>query len=298
MLPAKTLLTALSAAAILAAQGAAPTLAQRIAARLRPNDLKADVSFLASDALQGRGTPSPGLDMAAEYIAAQFRRAGLEPVGDDGYFQTANYHSVKPNPDGLQFSLGAAKAAGGTIAIQEAVAADLQNTAAFKISLSDAAALDALTPDQVRGKVLIVEQSATAGAAGFQAQRRLMTAAAKLEPALIVIVRAAAPPANPNARTPLRDASQPAPKVPILTIGDKTIFDMVAAAKPGPMETAVSAHIAPPVLQAVKIRNVAGLLRGSDPQLKDSFIVVTGHYDHLGVQTKSIGRRNLQWRQR
>jgi Zn-dependent M28 family amino/carboxypeptidase len=64
---------------------------------------------------------------------------------------------------------------------------------------------------------------------------------------------------------------------------------MVAAAKPGPMETAVSAHIAPPVLQAVKIRNVAGLLRGSDPQLKDSFIVVTGHYDHLGVRPNPSG---------
>src|SRR5450432_1387239 len=60
---------------------------RQIASRLTANSLRADVSFLASDALQGRGTPSPGLDIAAEYIAAQFRRAGLEPVGDDGYFQ-------------------------------------------------------------------------------------------------------------------------------------------------------------------------------------------------------------------
>src|ERR1700692_1534780 len=101
----------LAAATVLAAQ--APPLVQRIAARLRPNDLKADVSFLASDALQGRATPSPGLDMAAEYIAAQFRRAGLEPVGDDGYFQTANYQSVKPDLQGLRFTLGTTKAADG-----------------------------------------------------------------------------------------------------------------------------------------------------------------------------------------
>ena len=72
MLSVKTLLTALAAAALLAAQAQTP--AQQIAAHVRPNDLKADVSFLASDALQGRATPSPGLDMAAEYIAAQFRR--------------------------------------------------------------------------------------------------------------------------------------------------------------------------------------------------------------------------------
>lgn len=38
--------------------------------------------------MEGRASPSRGLDLAAEYIAAQFRRAGLEAVGDDGYFQT------------------------------------------------------------------------------------------------------------------------------------------------------------------------------------------------------------------
>ena len=118
MLSVRTLLTTSAAATgLLAAQGEAPT-AQRIAAHVRPNDLKADVSFLASDALQGRATPSPGLDMAAEYIAAQFRRAGLEPVGDDGYFQNASYQSVKPNPDGLEFTLDVVKAEPGTVTIQ------------------------------------------------------------------------------------------------------------------------------------------------------------------------------------
>lgn len=54
------------------------------------DSLRGHVSFLASDVLEGRATPSRGLDIAAEYIAAQFRRAGLEPAGDDGYFQTAS----------------------------------------------------------------------------------------------------------------------------------------------------------------------------------------------------------------
>lgn len=50
--------------------------------------MKGRLSFLSSDLLEGRGTPSRGLDLAAEYIASEFRRAGLEPAGDDGYFQT------------------------------------------------------------------------------------------------------------------------------------------------------------------------------------------------------------------
>ena len=59
--------------------------------RITADSLKGHLSFLASDLLEGRDTPSRGLDLAAEYIAAQFRRAGLEAIGDDGYFQTANW---------------------------------------------------------------------------------------------------------------------------------------------------------------------------------------------------------------
>jgi hypothetical protein len=46
------------------------------------------VSFLSSEKLQGRGAGSPGLQLAAEYIAEQFAVAGLEPGGDeDTFFQ-------------------------------------------------------------------------------------------------------------------------------------------------------------------------------------------------------------------
>ncbi len=59
-----------------------------VAGHITANSLRGDVSFLASDLLEGRDTPSRGLDIAGEYIASQFRRLGLEPAGDDGYFQT------------------------------------------------------------------------------------------------------------------------------------------------------------------------------------------------------------------
>jgi hypothetical protein len=58
--------------------------------RISADSLRGHLSFIASDALEGRNTPSRGLDIAAQYIAAQFRRAGLEPVGDD-YFQTTTF---------------------------------------------------------------------------------------------------------------------------------------------------------------------------------------------------------------
>src|SRR5689334_10159914 len=79
--------------------------ASDIAARLTANNLKADVSFLASDALEGRGTPSRGLDIAAEFIASEFLAAGLEPAGDDGYFQTAPFVRVTPEQEGRALTL-------------------------------------------------------------------------------------------------------------------------------------------------------------------------------------------------
>src|SRR5690348_10035017 len=68
--------------------GAAPAAGQRpgdaVARAARTSALRAHVEFLASDALEGRGTGARGGDVAAKYIAAQFERLGLEPAGDDG----------------------------------------------------------------------------------------------------------------------------------------------------------------------------------------------------------------------
>jgi hypothetical protein len=57
---------------------------------ITPMHLRADLSFLSSDALAGRDTPSPGLDAAAEFIASRFRATGLEAPVNGAYFQTAD----------------------------------------------------------------------------------------------------------------------------------------------------------------------------------------------------------------
>ena len=64
--------------------------------------MQADVQSLAGDDTQGRGIGTDGLDAAAEYIAAQFRDAGLEPAGDDGsYFQVF----TMPGEDGKEVTV-------------------------------------------------------------------------------------------------------------------------------------------------------------------------------------------------
>ncbi len=49
------------------------------------------VTYLASDKLKGRNVGSPGYEMAAQYVAAQFEKAGLKAAGSDGYFQPVGF---------------------------------------------------------------------------------------------------------------------------------------------------------------------------------------------------------------
>jgi hypothetical protein len=51
--------------------------------------IKSYIEFLASDALEGRQTLTPGYQKAADYVAARFKEWGLKPSGDGGtsYFQ-------------------------------------------------------------------------------------------------------------------------------------------------------------------------------------------------------------------
>ena len=86
------------AAALIALAAAVPAAAQQcpdvnsLARGVEP--ILAPVRILADDAYGGRLAGSPGERCAAEYIAARFAALGLEPAGDDGFFQDVPLASV------------------------------------------------------------------------------------------------------------------------------------------------------------------------------------------------------------
>jgi Zn-dependent M28 family amino/carboxypeptidase len=59
--------------------------------KIESADLKRMVTYLASDELKGRNTPSPGLDMAADFIAAEFKKSGVKPGNGESYFQETEW---------------------------------------------------------------------------------------------------------------------------------------------------------------------------------------------------------------
>jgi hypothetical protein len=86
-------LTALAVLAVLAgscggnAEGRPSSdAALRAAATIRPEELLSRIGVMAHDSMRGRATPSPELDVVAEWIGREFAEMGLEPTGDDGTF--------------------------------------------------------------------------------------------------------------------------------------------------------------------------------------------------------------------
>ena len=85
-------LTAIAAASITYALAQTPDISS--------GALRKHVDYLASDKLTGRGIPSPGLEQAADYIAAQFQQIGL-----DTHSQTYDRVLIKTDLTGYKFEI-------------------------------------------------------------------------------------------------------------------------------------------------------------------------------------------------
>ena len=83
----------------------APDLSSTAGA-IRAEDIRQHVTYLASDALEGRRTGTPGELLAAEYVAGVFEGLGLAPAGDDGtYFQPYEFTAGVSLDDGNAFTI-------------------------------------------------------------------------------------------------------------------------------------------------------------------------------------------------
>jgi len=219
--------------------------------RISPDSMRGHLSFIASDLLEGRNTPSRGLDLAAEYIAAQFRRIGLDPIGDDGYFQTASVTVREGNPQG--FSMTVTSGA-------KSIRIDASHAAIFtdKVVALENVPI-AIAPDDPSGKVVVVATPGRPKVAGA---------------ALVLIAG--------NGIRPSVFDSESGPRAPQpSTIVSPELIEFLKANR----DARVTLHAEPSIDRRAKVRNVAGVLRGSDPSLRDTYVMLTAHYDHVGMRS-------------
>jgi hypothetical protein len=254
--------------------------------------LRAHVSFLASDALEGRDTPSKGLEAAAEYIGAHFRRLGLEPVSDGGYFQTAPYVLVRPNAEGFEMTLetGGQKYAvsKGGAQIEASKALEVNSAGIVRVGLGEPdAPLDGAA---LKGKVVLVSMpnfmslSAADREKVLPALMRDRDSLAASGAALVVVLGGMG---RGGSGPRLREASVSLP--PQVTVTDQEFIKIARDLKPGPVSGRLTAKLPAQPEEKVALRNIVGVLRGSDPVLMDTYILVTAHYDHVGVRGQGAG---------
>ena len=89
----------------LLAQSRLPSAAQQAMNSIDSEKIRATVKYLSDDYFQGRGTGQKGGDMAADWIAQQFKAYGVQPAGDKGsYFQDVKFYGITTDQQKTQLS--------------------------------------------------------------------------------------------------------------------------------------------------------------------------------------------------
>lgn len=270
------------------------------------------VRYLASDELGGRGVGTPGIDKAAQYIAARFKEYGLAPAGDEGsYLQWFDVTTgSKMGPDAALVIHGSeppAAAGSDFVTLATSSAERFEGPvvfAGFGVSDPDHK-YDDYAGLEVAGKILLVltgEPKATNEADGTRSRHaRLSTKAALAKDRGAAALLLVDPPAEEEDRLSNRRRGRGGNYgIPMLQVSRSFAERILAAgAAPGlkALHQALVDTGAPasrplssvrlagtPGLERTSTRacNVIGVLPGEGP-LAGEFVVFGGHFDHLGT---------------
>jgi hypothetical protein len=314
-------------AIITTASGAADPLAK---ARKVGERAWQDVKILADDNMEGRRAGSEGHHRAAGFVAAEFKKAGLKPGGDNGYLQavplemrlineTASSLTLVTN--GTERPLKFGDDAG--INLRGNFVREVDAPLVFvghglrlpEYGVDDLAGLD------LNGKIVVAFSNAPShvpGAVGAHfgsaAERWKLYRAAGAVGVLYI--------ANPYSmdlpweRAILQRLEpfmvlqgddqytgqkigvmlNPARFAMLLEGAPHKADDILALLKEGKslphfdLPSRLKAVVDVKVSQ-ISSENVIGILPGSDPKLRDEYVVLSGHLDHLGVRSTGDGDR-------
>jgi hypothetical protein len=278
-----------------AAKGA-PAL-ERALASVSLDSMKADLYFLASDEMRGRDTPSPEQRIAARYLRSRVQRLGFEPGGGNGSFL---YEYPLPIPVFVAENTSAKLELGAeTIELKWAEHYFLRDSSYGKRSVSGGLVWGgALESEDVSGIPVagawvvvqplermpsrpVLEALETAGATGVvvlpfgDVAKQFAELEKRAESAR-------------NNRIQWR-GSKDAAKFPVLHLTPPVAAQLEAVI---PEVRTVGMQIPARLSEtcdyglgdSVMLENVCAFWRGTDPELADEVILISAHYDHVGVR--------------
>ena len=226
------------------------------------------VSFLASDEMRGRDTPSPELTIASSYVAARFLGARLKGLGEGGsYYQNHEIKVTKVSAGSLKVSRdGDAVVTYGLLSSSDE-ALDYQGKVKM---LTD----DNASDEKFDGPVCIVAEKFKSRRDQSNLMRRL--ARLKENGATAILVQV-----DPDHRLVGMASSSGAPR---MQTGRESNSGHVVLVEKGAVEGDYELSL-PRQMQAITtVRNVIGMIPGSDPELAKEAIIISAHLDHVGIK--------------
>jgi Peptidase family M28 len=253
---------------------------------------KSILSFLAGPECEGRGTGQPGFQRAAEFVAKRFREAGLIPMGDNGtYFQNQVFYRTTATSFGIEDAKGRPLFAKGCVLNAPAHPVDI--TAPVVIVKAEDANVKLKEEDAKKLDGSIVLEEVPAGRSALRSQVALADTKAVFmivdgSPLAAPVVRRTSGGGSVTVSGRVSKAVVKALDSKVGTFLD-TDSSAVDASSASLIEVVPSAHLhAGSKTDEVLVPNVVGLLPGSDPVLKDEFVGIGGHLDHLGVVNGTV----------
>ncbi|WP_374948933.1 M28 family peptidase [Mucilaginibacter sp.] len=285
--------------------------AVKYAKLITADDAKKHLSILASDEFEGRETGKAGAEKAANYIAGEFKKLGLEaPVNGSYFFDVPLSENTSKitafNVNGQNFTAWKDFFVQGLLPDKRLTVANIVFVG-YGTS-EEIAGLD-LTNKIV---VLINEdksvegQKANVSYRATPARRAIVKELRDKNPALIIAVNGELGPilkrygaSQGGASLAIKKdaAATPAPMFNVTTeVGDAFLkpsgktYEQLKAAAATAKQTQVVQTIATIAFNTekkdVKAVDVVGFMPGSDAKLKSEILVISAHYDHIGLNTR------------
>ncbi len=246
------------------------TLAAAENDQIQEATVRAHMEFLASDAMNGRGSGTRDEWITATYIAAQMRRQGLKPLGDEGDFvQTVTVDKTE--------AVGSPVLKVGALALthgDDMVIARL-NTASLSGELQRFRSGTAHAP----GPILLMPESAGLGLPAEARDARLLLY--RETPAIREQWIRIAQRTLLVGRARIGSVAEtPAPTGPSQIFLSAAVYDKLAGIPDG-SPVSLSAATRETVGHTW---NAVAQLTGADPVARDQIILLTAHLDHLGAR--------------
>jgi hypothetical protein len=279
----------------------APRPASAAAETITDHDVIRHIKVIADDSMLGRDTPSHGLEATAQYVASQFKAAGLKPAGDSGtWFQRYPITRRHIDAGGSSVTLrsGSTEARASLAAAARFVQGSVPegSVGGEVLLLGGAITADAATGAGATGRIVLLVSDPQKPELE-QAARALYLAGAR---AIILLADVDSAVYAPRLSAQRRDRTaidlgltRPA----VVEVREGAVRRVLAAAGLDPV--ALRATTKPVIRNLPKLTatialkevitsrhsapNTVGMIEGRDPKLKQEYVLFSAHMDHIGI---------------